>query len=225
MKTDRPDNREKLENIYRSHHRRGNRYGLLYCGPERVRIIKKWLGENKKVLDLGCRDGEFTKHYAGKNNVTGVDIDRDALVIAKKNLNIDTEWLDLNEEFPFREDSYDAVIACEIIEHIYYPESFLEKIRRVLKPGGVFIGSAPNAFRMYNRVKFLFGRDFDTDRTHIHIFSVPKIAKLLGQYFVVEEIVPAGGKLFPYVRVPGKAPFFIKKLFGKDIIWKAVKKK
>ncbi len=225
MKTAGQDNREQLENIYQSHHRRGNRYGLLYCGPERINIIKMWIGENRKVLDLGCRDGEFTKHYAGKNDVTGVDIDRNALAIAKRNLNIDTEWLDLNDNFPFREESYDAVVACEIIEHIYYPESFLEKIHRVLKPGGIFIGSTPNAFRMYNRIRFLFGNDFDTDRTHIHIFSVPKTKKLLERYFAVESLMPVGGKLFPYIKIPDKAPLFIKKLFGKDILWKAVKKK
>ncbi len=127
-----------LENIYRSHHEKGKRYGYLYCHGERGPYLSEWIGKGKTVLDLGCRDGELTKFFLNDNEVIGVDIDRKALEIIREKYSVKTLWLDLNTEFPFEKESFDVVVACEIVEHIYHPGPFLEKVSSVLKPGGLF---------------------------------------------------------------------------------------
>jgi 2-polyprenyl-3-methyl-5-hydroxy-6-metoxy-1,4-benzoquinol methylase len=212
-----------LENIYMSHHERGNRYGYLYCHGERGSYLAEWIGAEKDVLDLGCRDGELTKFFVNKNNVTGVDIDRQALDIVQKNLGIKTFWLDLNTEFPFERESYDVVVACEIVEHIYYPEVFIEKIYNTLRPGGLFLGSVPNSFRFRNRLKFLFGKEFETDPTHVHMFSYRQLCSILSKFFRDIHIVPLGGKILPFWKVSGKSPYILNKIFGRDLLWRAVK--
>ena len=217
------NNKLLLEQIYQTHHERGKRYGYLYCHGERGIYLSKWIGQGKKVLDLGCRDGELTKYFIKGNEVLGIDIDRKALELAKQKYGIKTLWLDLNVEFDLPKESFDVVVACEIIEHIYYPEVFLEKIHYILKNDGLFIGSVPNSFRIRNRLKFLFGKEFDTDPTHVHIFSYNKIKKLLMKFFKDIKIIPLGGKILPFLRVSPKTPDKINRLFARDLLFKCKK--
>jgi len=213
-----------LEDLYRDHHQKKGRYGYLFCHGKRVPYLQKWIGKNKKVLDLGCRDGELTKHFAKDNDVVGVDIDRAALEIIEKNLGIETLWLDLNREWPFSESTFDVIVSCEIVEHLYYPHLFLQRIFKTLQPGGIFIGSVPNSFRIRNRFKFLFGNEFETDKTHVNMYSYHTLMELLKGFFPKVEIVPIQGKILPWAPVKENSPFLLKRLFARDLLWKASKK-
>lgn len=44
---------------------------------------------------------------------------------------------------PFADNSFDCIIAAEIIEHVSEPEKFVHELHRVVKPGGVLIISTP----------------------------------------------------------------------------------
>jgi SAM-dependent methyltransferase len=44
---------------------------------------------------------------------------------------------------PFDADTFDAVISCDVLEHVDSIERSLDEIRRVLRPGGSFIGFVP----------------------------------------------------------------------------------
>jgi SAM-dependent methyltransferase len=212
-----------LEDVYKSHHEKGKRYGYLYCHGERGIYLSEWIRKGKVVLDLGCRDGELTKYFIDGNKVIGVDIDRKALGIAKNKLGLETLWLDLNVEFPFEKNSFEVVVACEIIEHIYYTKPFIEKIYSVLKPGGLFLGSVPNSVRVRNRLRFLRGKEFDPDPTHIHRFSHDKLKNLLSLYFKDILIVPLGGKILPFLKVTRMTPDSLNRLFGRDLLFKTIK--
>ncbi|MDP1608426.1 MAG: class I SAM-dependent methyltransferase [Chlamydiales bacterium] len=216
--------KEHLQAIYQTHHQKRGRYGYLFCHGERAPFIKEWIGTEKKVLDLGCRDGMLTRSFVEGNEVTGVDIDQKALEIVQKELKIKTVWLDLNGEWPFAPESYDVIVACEILEHMFFMDSFLTNIRRTLKPGGVFIGSVPNAFRLRNRFKFIRGKEFDTDPTHVRIFSWHKLQHVLGEFFSFVELVPIRGKIMPFLPVSPSIPVAISRLFAKDLLWRAVQK-
>ncbi len=210
-----------LEEVYRKHHERGSRYGYLYCNGARAPFLKDWIGTGKRVLDLGCRDGMLTESFVEENEVIGVDIDQKALEICREKLEIETLWLDLNEEWPWEPASFDVVVACEIVEHLFVLETFLENVAKTLKKGGLFIGSVPNAFRIRNRMKFLCGNEYETDPTHVRQFSYEKLENVLGKYFREIEIVPLEGKVFPFIHVSGALPRALGRLFAKDLLWKA----
>lgn len=214
--------KDSLEAIYRAHHERGKRYGYLFCHGKRGPYLHQWIGEGKRVLDLGCRDGMLTAFYAKGNEVLGVDIDAKALEIAKDRLGIETLWLDLNAEWPFAPASFDVIVACEILEHLFFIDSFVEKVAVSLKPGGQFIGSVPNAFRMRNRMKFLFGKEYESDPTHVRQFSEKKLRSLLLKTFETAEIIPIQGKILPFLKVSPAMPFFLNRLFAKDLLWRAI---
>ena len=213
------EQKQKIEAQYRAHHERGKRYGYLFCHGTRGPIIQQWIGAGKKILDLGCRDGMLTQFYAKNNQVLGVDIDRRALELAHQKCGIETMWLDLNSEWPFQEQSFDIIVACEIIEHLYVLDQFFEKVQATLKPGGMFIGSVPNAFRMRNRLKFLMGREFETDPTHVRMFSEFKLQCLLSKSFEKVQIIPLRGKILPFLKVSESTPNCLNRLFAKDLLW------
>ena len=210
-----------LTEIYSRHHERGSRYGYLFCHGARGPYLKKWIGTGKRVLDLGCRDGQLTQFFAEGNTVIGADIDPQALDQIRKRLKIETHWLDLNTEWPFEPESFDVIVACEILEHIFFLNPVLDGIRRSLKKGGLFIGSVPNSFRMRNRWKFLFGKEFDQDPTHVRLFSYEKIQQMLAGRFQKIEIVPIQGKIAPFIPVHPSLPQIFTRLFAKDLLWQA----
>jgi SAM-dependent methyltransferase len=179
------------EEYYRQHHAGGSggprRYGFLVGEKTRAPWLSKRLGTGKRVLDIGCRDGTLTKLYAGANTVVGVDIDADALALARQNHGFETHHLNLNvERLPFADQSFDVVVAGEVLEHLQFPDVAVADIHRVLRPGGLFVGSVPNAFRLRNRLTFLLGRDFEEDPTHLHQFSPAKMRQLLRSFHDVE---------------------------------------
>lgn len=150
-------------------------------GEVRGTFLKKYVGQGKKVLDIGCRDGALTKFYAQGNDVTGMDIDSSALVRASESLGIKTIHSDLNDIWAL-EETFDIVVACEIIEHVYYPEKVLKKIYEALKPGGILLGSIPHAFSLQSRLRLLFASKKNTaleDPTHINHFSGKEFKRLL----------------------------------------------
>ena len=215
------DAKESLGQLYANHHERGRRYNYLFCHGERGPYLKEWIGTGKTVLDLGCRDGMLTQFFAPQNTVVGVDVDQKALLLAKERLNIETRWLDLNGEWPFPPASFDAIVACEIVEHLFFPTVLLERVRASLKPGGLFIGSVPNAFRLRNRWKFVWGEEFDKDPTHVRWFSYEKLKKMLSTQFQEVEILPIRGKILPFWPVSPNAPEALVRLFARDLLWKA----
>ncbi|MBF8263443.1 MAG: Methyltransferase type 11 [Parachlamydiales bacterium] len=216
-------NKEKLEAQYRTHHERGKRYGYLFCHGQRGPWLQNWIGTGKKVLDLGCRDGMLTRYFCRGNDVLGVDIDRKALEIARKNLGIETMWVDLNAEWPFPNESFDAIVACEILEHLYVLDSLMERLCASLRPGAIFIGSVPNAFRVRNRLKFLAGNEFESDPTHVRCFSHQNLTTMLSKQFSEVQIVPIQGKILPFLKVGPMMPAVLNRLFAKDLLWRAVR--
>jgi SAM-dependent methyltransferase len=135
------------------------------------------------VLDLGCRTGALTQHYAAGNEVTGVDVDRAALEQAVERLGIETVWADVEEGLPFEDETFDVIVAGELMEHLADPAAAVANIRRVLRPGGRFVGSVPNAFRLKSRLRFLVGRHPETDATHLQLFTPEALRLLLAASF------------------------------------------
>jgi 2-polyprenyl-3-methyl-5-hydroxy-6-metoxy-1,4-benzoquinol methylase len=180
---------------------------------KRSEIFKQWIGKNKKVLDIGCRDGVLTKYFIDDNEVYGIDIDKNALEVCEKEFDVKTFWCDFSLQLPFEDEMFDVVVAGEIIEHLPYPNITVEEISRILKPNGIFVGSVPNAYHLKNRLRILKGRLIDYDKTHLQMFNVMKLRQLLEQNFVVETLTSSRGR----------SAFLSVAWFGRDLVWKCRK--
>lgn len=66
--------------------------------------------------------------------------------------------LDASEKFPIENETFDAIVAGDIIEHIYDVECFFKECNRTIKRGGCLIITTPNLAALQDRIRFLFGR-------------------------------------------------------------------
>ena len=203
-----------LSDLYSKHHLSGNRRKQSISEEKRSQLFKKWVGKNRKVLDMGCRDGILTRHFIDQNEVTGLDIDKLALEACKKNLNIETIWADFSLQIPLPTSSFDVVIAGEVIEHLPYPEITVSEVSRILKPEGLFIGSVPNSYHLKNRLRVLKGRLIDYDQTHLRAYNVMLLRQYLEKEFVIEELTSSRGQ----------SAFLSIAWFGRDLVWRCKKK-
>jgi SAM-dependent methyltransferase len=160
----------------------------------RADLFARWIGGDKRLLELGCGSGSLLEFYTTGNRVTAMDIDKLALDACRERLGVETVWGDFATELPFADASFNVVVAGETLEHMPYPSVFLGEIQRVLAPDGLFVGSVPNAYRYRNRIRVLVGRPIDTDPTHLQFFSVASLRTMLAKHFKVEELVPIRGK-------------------------------
>ena len=203
-----------LADFYSKHHLNGNRRNQSVSEEKRSKLFKGWIGKNKKVLDMGCRDGILTRHFIQQNEVTGLDIDKHALEACRENLNIAIKWADFSLQIPMPSSSFDAVVAGEVIEHLPYPEITIAEIARILKPEGLFIGSVPNSYHIKNRLRVLKGRLIDYDQTHLRAYNVMLLRQYLEKEFVIEKLTSCRGK----------SAFLSVAWFGRDLVWKCHKK-
>jgi methionine biosynthesis protein MetW len=193
---------EQLNERYAEHNRMERGRGFVFAGPEREALFRRYVdGPGRRVLDLGCRDGALTQAYAAGNEVVGVDADREALAEAERR-GIETHWADLDQSLEFEDGSFDVVVAGELLEHLRDPKGLVAEIQRVLRPGGTFVASVPNAYRLKGRLRFLFGRAPESDPTHLQMFSPADVRALLAGFedtnvhFIAGRLVPLHARLF-----------------------------
>jgi SAM-dependent methyltransferase len=177
---------DELSERYEEHHRTARSPDFVFGGEERTDLFRRLVGgPGRRVLDLGCRYGALTRAYAEGNDVVGVDVDREALREAAK-LGIETRVANVEQPLAFDDESFDVVVAGELLEHVRDPERLVAEARRLLRPGGRLVGSVPNAYRLLNRLRFLVGLPPERDPTHLHMFTPRDVAALLGSFEDVE---------------------------------------
>jgi SAM-dependent methyltransferase len=117
-------------------------------------------GSPASVVDLGCGDGAATMLAARVNpghRIVGLDWSADALRRAHARgltlVRAEAEPTGL----PIASGHADVVIMNELIEHLVDPDSVLDEVRRVLRPGGTLLLSTPNLAAWYNRGLLAFG--------------------------------------------------------------------
>lgn len=200
-----------LGSRYEEHHRERRDEGDFVFVPERIPLFREAIGQSKRILDLGCRSGALTRHFLAGNTVVGLDVDRAALAKAEA-LGIEAVVANVEEPLPFGDETFDVVVAGELLEHLRFPDEVVAEVRRVLRPGGVLVGSVPNAFNVQNRLRFLRGLHPERDPTHLHMFRPVDLEGLLAG-FVDVRLSLVGGR---YVRLSAR-------LFAQDIVFSAVR--
>lgn len=122
--------------------------------------------EDSYFCDLGFGPGVLTAFILQQNaswRAAGVDISRDCLrhaerLLEKKEI-LGRSKLSVADvrSLPYPDDTFDVIVAVEVLEHIPNPEVGLAEAMRVLKPGGYAITALPVQLPMLMHLY-----DFDT---------------------------------------------------------------
>jgi SAM-dependent methyltransferase len=97
--------------------------------------------KNKSVLDFGCGWG-VTCFEIGKyaKDVTGLDINEKALIQANEKLEANPSATNLEFTNKITKDKqFDIIISKDCFEHYSNPELILDKMKKLLKPGGQLV--------------------------------------------------------------------------------------
>lgn len=108
------------------------------------------LNQNSNVLEIGSGSGGYAIYLAETVGcrVTGVDVNKAGVELGTNLAHargladrLSFQCCDLSNGIPFGNESFDAVFANDVLCHIPYRPVLLAEVRRVLKPGGLFLFS------------------------------------------------------------------------------------
>lgn len=105
------------------------------------RMVARYAAPDAPILDAGCGTGLNLRHLP--QGSTGIDINPRNIEILRRRLPNHRLVEGDVESMPFEAESFGTVLCTEVIEHIPDPSAALAEYRRVLRPGGVLIGSVP----------------------------------------------------------------------------------
>lgn len=184
-----------MKDIYKNLYNDKKTLGALQNNP-RIRVMAKIansLGlENKDILDIGCYDGTFLSLLENRyNNLYGLEAsDYGARESTKKGIRVKQFFFDDQTRMPFDDQTFDLIVAGEIIEHIYDTDFFISEIGRLLKPGGKLLISTPNIASLGRRALLFFGKNplielspNENDSSgHIRYFTFATLRQLLQKH-------------------------------------------
>ena len=165
---------------------------------QRVDLIRQ-LCKGKKVLHLGCTNYPYTQdsidngmllHFELEkiaSDLWGMDFDQEGIdiLIAKGSKQIvrgDLENLDMLE----LNETFDVIVAGEIIEHLDNPGLFLNGIKRFLKPDARLILTTINAYCgmrfAYYGIRGKSGKFEPVHPDHVAYYSYSTLSRLLERH-------------------------------------------
>ena len=103
----------------------------------------------KNVVDLGCGDGGLLDVINGDISYTGIDISPTQIKytknyirkLSRKNAKV---YLGDVTNLKIEDNSFDAALVCDIVEHVLAPEKLFKEVKRIVKKNGYIIFSIPN---------------------------------------------------------------------------------
>lgn len=126
-----------------------------FLDPPLKGIIEQWrcylsllkISEADIILDIGCNQGDTELFavdiYPYLKKIIGVDINLEAIKIAGKKLKESNKYNKIEfieadaQSLPFADNSFDKIIALEMLEWVESPADVIKEIYRVLKDDGI----------------------------------------------------------------------------------------
>jgi len=179
-------------------------------------LLKKFLKtKDNKILEIGCGTGGNFSVLDKWGKTVGLDFSKEALKFCQKRGHNDL-ILSKAEEIDFPDNSFDLVVALDVLEHIKDDKKAIKESWRVLKPGGYFLATVPaykflwsehdEVLNHYRRYSF---KDF-SDKIKEADFDIIKISYLISFVFpivlfyrILRKIIsPKSKKNTAYVFLP-----------------------
>lgn len=131
------------------------------------------------IIDLGTAEGkmlnDINKIYP-ECKCVGVEYDNELATLATKLFpNLKIYQGDVQKLNQYLNEKFDVAIATAIIEHVLDPQTFINEIKKILKPNGILIITAPDPFWEFvaSKVGHL------DDEAHREVPNIKRIEELI----------------------------------------------
>jgi SAM-dependent methyltransferase len=173
--------------------RMDRRYGIY----KRCRSVTKVLPGPGKILDIGCATGLFLSGMQDRGwECLGIELNEQAATYARERMGLDIITGNfLEADLP--DHYFDVISLWDVLEHLPDPLPVLEKISKIIRPGGLLVLNLPNP-ESWEAKRFgplwigwdlprhlnLFPLPLLTSLLRTHGFGRPQVKSLTGNFFV-----------------------------------------
>ncbi|MGA7887252.1 MAG: class I SAM-dependent methyltransferase [Acidobacteriaceae bacterium] len=100
-----------------------------------LNLCRRKIPAGASILEIGSGPpNSYSEFFAGIGPLTGVDVSNEVL----GNPSLSRAEIYDGVHLPFADQSFDAAVSNDVMEHVERPLEHLQEIRRVLRPGGVY---------------------------------------------------------------------------------------
>jgi SAM-dependent methyltransferase len=139
--------------------------GYLVAQAERLtsdlEILTRVVPPPARVLDIGCSPPFVLATLASLGyRATGIDVNPAAFANSQAEFGFDALSCDIEREsLPFPDETFDAVLMCEVFEHLRInPVRTMHEVHRIIKKGGLLHLTTPNLYSLGGLRNFLLER-------------------------------------------------------------------
>jgi ubiquinone/menaquinone biosynthesis C-methylase UbiE len=177
------------------HIQRKNTYAAKYRLKRRTNEVLKAIKthiikDQLALLDIGTADGLMLNNLANELSPrisVGIDFSLELLKFADANQSFFVQ--SDASKLPFKDNFFDVVVACAVIEHVPNAGAMINECNRVLKRGGLCIITTPDPF--FENIATMIGHLNNDD--HNETFNLSKLKFLFGNQqlavFVAEKFM------------------------------------
>jgi SAM-dependent methyltransferase len=161
----------------------------------RYEWARAWVRPGDVVVDAACGLGYGSAILwdgSEASRVVGLDVSESAVAYARENYTtgrpgVEFRACDVEPWEGWPDASVDCIVSFETLEHLVDPRRFLEGARRVLKPGGRFLGSVPHAW--------VDDTGQDPNPHHLHVSDLDRLVQAVAPFMLIDQIYvqSAGG--------------------------------
>ncbi|MBZ5576004.1 MAG: glycosyltransferase [Acidobacteriia bacterium] len=144
-------------------------------------LVQRCLGRNGgRLLEIGSGTGDLLAEAAELGyDVTGVEFSESACGRARERLGDTGRIVHGDIGRLTEENHYDVCVMADVIEHVQDPRDFLDRVYRLIRPGGIAIIATPSLQSWSARLMRSQWMEFKTE--HLHYFTPETLHSLLFQ--------------------------------------------
>lgn len=166
---------------------------LFVVARPRLQFLARQLRPGERALNIGAGSGDLERLGLERGvEMWSLDPNRRAVERLRESLKLgERAQAGYSQEMPFPENHFDAVVMSEVVEHLD-PEILtrtLAELKRVLKPGGRFIGTVPANEDLGSSLVVCPNCEHQFHRWgHRTSFTSDSLTRTLGTRFRVEKV-------------------------------------
>jgi len=117
-----------------------------YSNYKKIKLLlKQHLKLNKSnfgpILDWGCGSGRVCRYFSDKDQIYGVDINKEGIDWCLENISSNFSVSDLNPPLSFKDNYFEAIYGVSILTHLSLEDQrcWIEELIRITRPGGIIV--------------------------------------------------------------------------------------